>query len=188
MTGDEADFIGRIRSLLPPNWFPTEPASAPFTVASGAISGYATVFAFIYSILAYVKLQTRIKTATDGWLDLIAYDYFGLRVQRAPGQSDASFLTTILSEIVRQRNTRASVIAILTQLTGRTPVVFEPWYDGAYLTDTAYYGITNWGSYPTAYQSFVIAYRGGGVSDAQIYAAVDSVRTAGTKIWVQIQN
>jgi hypothetical protein len=187
MIGDADDFIARLEATLPAGWFPTEPSSAPFTDLSGALSGYADVFAFAYSLLAYAKLQTRIKTATGGNLDLIAYDYFGESLRRAPMQSDASFVLAIISNILRQRNTRAAVISVLEAVTGNTPLVFNPWRDGAYRNATAYYGVTNYGSPTTRFQLFVIAYRGGGATDAQIYAAVNSVMMAGTTAWVQLQ-
>lgn len=188
MIGDSGDFIARIKAVLPAGWFPTDPASAPYTTISGSIAGYADVFAFIYSLITYSKAQTRIKSATGGNLDLIAYDYFGAGLRRASGQSDASFITTIIAAILRQRNTRAAIISVLQATTGRTPLVFNPWRDGSYLGATAYYGRTLYGSMTTPFQVFVIAYRGDGATDAQIYAAVNSVTMAGTKSWVQIQS
>ena len=188
MIGDAGDFTSRLEALLPGGWFPPEPSSAPFSNISGAVAGYADVFAFIYSLITYAKAQTRIKSATGGNLDLIANDYFGAALRRQSGQSDASFITTIIAAILRQRNTRAAITSVLVATTGRTPVIFNPRRDGAYLGETAYYGITSYGSRGTPFQVFVIAYRGGGATDAQIYAAVDSVTEAGTKAWVQIQN
>lgn len=187
MTGDTNDFISRLRAVLVPSWFPNKATPSPNV--TGLLSGFATVAAFIYSLLAYIRLQTRIATATDGWLDLISYDFFGLRIQRATGQADASFRNTIITELFRPRNTRASYIKVLQDLTGRTPLIFEPgWSDAGFYNKTAYWGVTPLGSRSLAYTVFITAYRGNGASDAQIYAAVNSVRSAGITAWVSIQN
>jgi hypothetical protein len=181
MIGDEGDFLSRLQSTVPVSWFSGSANNEP-----AALTGIANLDAFIYGLLVYVKKQTRIKTATDGWLDLIAYDFFGLTVQRAPGQSDAGFVVTILAAIFRQRNTRNAIISVLTDLTGSAPIVFSPWRDGSYNDGQAYYGVSLYGDPTMPFQTFVIAYRGRGLTDAQIYAAIDSVRMAGTKLWVRI--
>jgi len=212
--GDESDMLNRLRTVLPNGWFPSsnagldllnpitgEPLINPVTGLplitgdTGApdldalLTGSATNLAFVYALIAYARLQTRIKTATDGWLDLIAYDFFGLRIQRQPSQSDASFLTTILAEIFRIRNTRAAYIKVLMDLTGQTAIIYEGWRDGSYLNQTVYLGIYGQlGSRGYPYTIFINAFRGNGVSDAQIYAAVESVRTAGITAWVLISN
>lgn len=212
--GDQQDFIGRQRALLPYGWFPVggdggelinpatgEPLINPATgeplttgdtgepILDALLTGGANVQAFIYGLTRYAGLQTRIKKATDGWLDLIAYDFFGLRIQRAPGQGDAAFMAVIITEIFRIRNTRAAYIKVLQDLTGQTPVLYEGWRDGACLNQSLYLNAAGaLGSRGYAYTVFVVAYRGGGVSDAQIYAAVNSVRTAGITAWVQINN
>ncbi|KAA0686031.1 hypothetical protein DTW90_34465 [Neorhizobium sp. P12A] len=91
----------------------------------GLITGFANVAAFIYGLIAYAKLQTRITTATDGWLDLIAFDFFGRRMLRGT-RSDSLFRSAILAELFRPRQTRQAIIDILTGLTGRAPIIFEP--------------------------------------------------------------
>ena len=207
--GDFNDMLGRLVGALPGGWFPrvgnyvtdgkgnpvpdgyggylTDGTPGP-TIVTSVLAAFSQLQAYIYSLLAYVKLQTRIKTATDGWLDLIAYDFFGLTVQRASGQSDASFRLTIIANIFQARNTRAAVINVLTNLTGYAPIVFNPWKDEAYLNSTAYIGRFNWGSRGCPFQSFVIAYRGNGATDAQIYAAVAATQSAGVTLWTQIQD
>ena len=77
MTGDQQDMIARLRAVLPTRWFPD---SAP--VLDGLLSGLASGWSWAYQQLLYVKAQTRIATATDVWLDIIANDYFGGRLAR----------------------------------------------------------------------------------------------------------
>ena len=163
MTGDQQDITGRLQAVLPTHWFPD---SAP--ILEGVLSGLASGWASIYGLLQYVKAQTRIGTASDIWLDVIALDFFGSRIVRLTNQSDDAFRNRILSEIFRERGTRAAVISALQDLTGRPPIVFEPARStdtGGYTTLTGggggvAYGVAGgWGSLSLPYQSFITAYR-----------------------------
>ncbi len=215
MTGDQPDVLGRLKRLLPAGWF----GGAPSPVLDGALQGAAWALSFVYSLYAYAKLQTRILTATDGWLDLIAADYFGTRLQRRQFQSDTSFRANIIANLFRERDTRHAVTAVLMAVTGQAPIIVEPWN----LSDTGAWDVAQgydvagyWGGEELTYQSFVTAYRPidaananlggwdvpmsgwdaglfylaernpGAVTDADIFEAIDSVRMAGTVIWVNI--
>lgn len=190
-TGDQADLLGRLKALLP-DWF----GSAP-TLLTATLQGYAAAGAFVYSLYAYAKQQTRITTATDGWLDMIAADYFGTGLIRPTGQGDTAYRARILSNLLRPRATHDAITRALLDLTGRVPRVIEmgrPLDTGAY----GYlfgYGVT--GAYrstwPTVYQGFVTAYRplagsGYAASDADIFAAIESVKPAATLIWTAISD
>lgn len=191
-TGDQNDFLERLKFTLPP-WFPDDTP-----ILDAVLYGWASTWAFIYSMLAYVKLQTRILTATDGWLDMIADDFFGAGLPRKTGQSDTSYRYTIISNIFRERATRHAIIKIGQDITGRTPIVIEQWRIldfGIYSVPTSFYGATaRYGSLllTTKYQCFVKIYRPlpgtqwYGLSDADIYAALDSVRPIDVTIWAQI--
>src|SRR5580698_6710536 len=122
MTGDQADFVARLRQLLPNGWFADD---AP--VLNAVLNGAAYCLALIYSLNAYAKLQTRLATVTDGFLDLAAFDYFGTSLMRRLMESDASLRVRVFQDLLRQKATRAGIIKLLTDLTGQTPVVFEPW-------------------------------------------------------------
>ncbi|MDY7525477.1 hypothetical protein [Sphingomonas sp. 10B4] len=215
--GDAADITARITTALPP-WFGD---SNP--VLAALIAAFASAWSFIYSLYAYARLQTRITTATDGWLDLIAQDFFGAAVRRGPGQSDASMRARILANMFRERGTRAGMISVLTQLTGTAPSIFEPLRPA----DTGVYGgpllgysvAGGYGSTNLPFQAFitvnflpgigipqVAGYRiqTGGYSTpsrleyaslsslseraaiADIYAAIDAVKPAGTIMWTAI--
>jgi hypothetical protein len=123
-TGDQADISARLKALLPP-WFPDV---AP--IASAVVAGPAKVLTFAYDFIQFVRAQTRIATATGGWIDLIAWDYFGVRFMRRRGEADDSFQARILPEILRPRSTRVAITRMLTDLTGRAPVIREPWNPG----------------------------------------------------------
>jgi hypothetical protein len=216
-TGDKADIAVRIRSKLPP-WF--DGAASP--VVDGFVQGAAWALSCVYSLYAYAQTQTRIKSATDGWLDLIAADFFGSKVTRSQNQSDTSFLARIIANLFRERNTRNAITSVLTAITGRPPRIIEPWNPGdtgawdmgLYWDSAGYWG----GDSDLPYQSFVTAYRplsasntdlagwdvptggwdtgvlfwadelSGAVTDADIIAAVESVRMAGTIIWLDIES
>lgn len=220
VTASQADILNRLQRLMPNGWFQNG-ASA---VRDALLTGIANMLAFIYSMLAYVRLQTRVATATDGFLDMIAADFFGNGLLRQMNQSDASYRSRIQAALFIERGTRNAVIRVLTQLTGRVPIVFEPQRPadtGAYGNGTLAYGAAGgYGSLAYPYQSFVTAFRPkgfgipsvagygtptgayntgsqaeyasaamtSGVLDTDIYAAIDSVKVAGTIIWAKISS
>jgi len=218
MTGDQNDILARIKRVLPSTWFGSD---SPLIDA--LLTGLAATSAFAYSLYQYAVLQTRILTATDGWLDMIAADFFGATLQRTTNQSDASFRARILIALFRERGTRAAIIKVLTDLTGRAPIIIEPQRPadtGAYRAPNSGYGVAGaYGSLQLPFQAFVQAYRPigtgipyvagygaspggysapsradyaslsdvlGAVTDADIQAAVDSVKPAATIIWLKI--
>ena len=119
----------------------------------------------LFDLLSYTKSQTRISTAFDRWLDFIAFDFFALRLARRPAESDDSFRSRIQVELLRDRCTRASVYTLLTDLTGKPPIIFEPtnpedtgcYNSASYVTSGQIaYGISGgWGSLNLPFQVFV---------------------------------
>ena len=226
-TGDQNDMAGRLAALLPVSWFQ---GSVP--VLSVLLAGLGNGLALVYSLTAYARLQTRIGTASDGWLDLISADFFGATPGSSPGQAlprrtgelDSRYRARILAQLLRERATRNGMIGMLTVLTGRVPLVFEPerpadtggWGGGCG------YGVAGgWGSVLLPAQVFVTAFRPtgtgvpivagygiptgayatagqaeyaamamiqGAVTDADIYAAVDATKPAGTTAWTSISS
>lgn len=208
-TGDQADFVGRIRAVLPARWFSlTAPPGLGVpvgqfdiglsTLGSGApvpsvtpvldavLNGLAYAWSWFSGLYSYVNLQSRIATATDVFLDIIASDYFGGAIFRKPAELDPHFSTRIRKEIVRLRNTRAGLVQALVDLTARVPVIFEP----AMAFDTGGYGFqgmtagTNlayggtgvvgaggYGSLQLPFQFFITAFRasGGGIANVAGY-------------------
>lgn len=219
MTGDQQDFFQRIKTLVP-RWFGDDTPTI-----DALVQGLAWAGSFVYSLWAYAKLQTRILTATDGWLDMIAADFFGAALLRQSNQSDASFRARIIINLFRERATRGGIVKVLQDLTGRTPLVFEPLRPadtGCYGGPAIGYGMAGgYGSMLLPFQALVTAYRPtgsgiplvagygistggygqasradyaamsmiqGAVTDADIYAAIDSVKPAGTIIWTRINS
>jgi len=159
MTGNQQDMFNRLKDLLPRGWFTD---STP--ILDGVLWGAAYAFSFVYSLWAYAKLQTRIKSATDGWLDVIAADFFGTMLLRTLGQTDDSFRNRILINLFRQRGTRPAMDAMLVQLTGRKPIIFEPnrpLDTGALNTpmSAGYCGVARMGSMAVPYTAMITAYR-----------------------------
>lgn len=156
--------IGRLRAVLPARWFPD---SAP--VLDAVLSGLAGVWAVVYAQLQYVRMQTRIGTATGPFLDMVATDLFGSRVRRQIGEDDNGLRRSVGLELLRERATRMTLREVLSELTGRPPVIFEP----AHAPDTKAWGAAcgwgvagGWGSLSMPFQCMVTAFRpqGGGVS------------------------
>lgn len=158
-TGDTNDVINRLQAALPP-WFP-DLASSPILAA--LLTGMADAFATTYNFLSFAALQTRLKTMSGGWLDLFAWDFFAGRFVRRFGETDPSWQPRIQGEITRPRQTRAAIIRMLLDLTGRTPQVFEAFSTGdfgSYGTGTMGYGYgKGYGSLQYPNQVFINAFR-----------------------------
>ena len=157
-TGDQNDILGRLKALLPGGWF-----RGATPVLDGFLSGIAWALAQVYALAAYARLQTRIATASDGFLDLISSDFFGGNLPRKAAESDAAFRARILSQLFLEKGTRRGLIRVLQLLTGRTPWVFEPGRpadSGGYNTNALGYGMAGgYGSLACPFQAFVVAYR-----------------------------
>lgn len=119
--GDNTDMWGRLKNLLPAGWFGDNNP-----IRDALLWGYANALAWGYTLYLYAKDQTRIKSASDGWLDLIGLDFFGNNLVRYANQTDASYRNRILINIFRERTTRPAMEKVLYDLTGRWPVIIEP--------------------------------------------------------------
>lgn len=158
--GDQTDMFGRLKSLLPLGWFGDNNP-----IRDALLWGYAQALSWGFTLYLYAKDQTRIKTATDGWLDLIGLDFFGSNLIRFSSQLDASYRNRILINIFRERATRQSIDQVLFDLTGRHPLIIEPAKpdDCGCLGLTLGLGIAGpLGSTSCPYQAFVTAYRPSG--------------------------
>jgi hypothetical protein len=158
-TGDAADFAARIRRRMPFRWFADD---APILTA--VLVGLGTTWAQVWSLYSYVKAQTRIATAYGVWLDMIARDFFASSLPRRSNESDTAFRRRISVRLLREAGTREGVRAGLFALTGRQPIVTEPWRArdcGAYGAAGGYgvSGAAAWGSLALPNQLFVVAYR-----------------------------
>ena len=148
--------LDRLKALLPAQWF-QDATPVLDTVLSGVGKGLSDV----YDLTVYAKLQTRISTATDLFLDLIAFDFFGGTLPRRTGESDPAFRTRIQTQLLLERGTRKGLRIALETLTGRTPMIFEPRNTadaGGYNRRSFYNGGSRFGAI-LPFQVFVIAYR-----------------------------
>jgi hypothetical protein len=156
-TGDQSDMLARMQALLPRGWFGD---SNP--ILNALLTACANALAWGYTLYLYAQLQTRILWATDGWLDIIAYDFFGDLLKRSTGQSDSSFRNRIIINMFRERGTRKAISKVLYDLTGRYPAIVEPSRPadcGGYGAMGGYGVAGAYGSMLMPYQAFVTAYR-----------------------------
>jgi len=126
-TGDSNDMVSRLTRLLPTGWWNDGSFNAADASFITAIKGgIADGLAFGYSLLQYVKNQTRLTTSSDFFIDLAAFDFFGLRIQRKPSQTDPSLIATIQKEVLRERVTRNGIYNAIGDLTQSAVKIFEP--------------------------------------------------------------
>jgi hypothetical protein len=176
--GDQPDMLRRLRGALPSSWVPD---GAP--VQDALLSGTASAWSWLYQLIQFVRQQARITTASGSFLDSISQDFFCARLQRFVNEGDLQYRSRIKAELLRPRATRTAIIRALTELTGRTPKVFEP----ANAMDTGGYGcfgsstgsglfygvLGGYGSLKHPFQCFIAAFRpaGGGIADIVGYYA-----------------
>ncbi len=213
MTGDLPDIIARLKAVLPSRWFPDNTPTL-----DAVLNGLAAAWSTLHALLATVQAQTRLATATGSFLDGVSADFFGSRLRRRSREPDPAFRDRLRRELLRDRTTRSAVTAMLSDLTGRAPVIFEP----ARTTDTGGYNSTSlaygaaggWGSLALPFQCFITAYRPHGsgiatiagygtpgplaranlamvegqVTDADIMTAITSVLPTAAIAWTRITN
>jgi hypothetical protein len=185
--GLNSNIIARLQKWLPTGWFPNKIGTRIFATLAGFSAALSTVLAQIN----YVKLQTRIKTATDGFLDLISWDYFGPSLPRLTNEQDKAFRVRILANLLRPRATRAGMIAAITSLTGNAPIVVEPKRPldtGGYGAPCGGYNKAGAYSNPSVwqYQCFITVFLGNNVTFAQVCAVIEATKPVATQIWVAV--
>jgi len=114
-TYDQGDWTYRLLSLFPRSWA-SDQAFAVGGLLYSVFNAIAGPFASLYAMLAYVKLQTRIKTATDINLDQISSDFFGGTLPRLPSETDDHFRIRILNALLGNATTRAGIAAALSNV------------------------------------------------------------------------
>ncbi len=118
---DQTDFAGRLLRLLPGGWFP---AVAPRLLA--VLQAPALMFSLIYGMIIFAKAQQRIASANGAFLDLAAQDYFGSTFPRLEYELDPAYAARIRYNLTAPRGTFSGMAAMLQQLTGNDPVIFQP--------------------------------------------------------------
>jgi hypothetical protein len=218
MTGDAADMLARLKSVLPVRWFGDETP-----ILDAVLGGLAAAWAGLYLLLSQVQAQTRIASASGIFLDMASGDYLNGRLPRRAGEADAAFRARLLGNLIAPGATRAALVAALTNVTQRVPRVFEPLNasdTGGYNINLGYNNAGGYGSLNLPYQFFVTAYRAnntpvshaggytlgpggygvapmfyvdaaalaGSIGDAEIYAAAASVSPTASIAWMNISN
>ena len=211
MVGDVADFVSRLRRVLPPRWFGDR---APLTDA--LLGGFGVAWSAIYTLIGVVRAQARLLSSSGGFVDSFAQDFFGPALPRRSGEGDAGYIRRIGYALLRPRGTRSAMTTAMLQLTGQAAIVFEPARPsdtGGYRVGGVGYGVAGgYGNLQLGYQSFLkvrrphgagiaqlAGYDTGGVlaygdlamvqvpvSDGDIYAAAAAMLPAGSIVWVQI--
>lgn len=198
-TGDQSDFVRRLRQLLPDGWFPSAPGvdeeeQAPVLV--GVLTGFASVFAWIWSLFDYVNDQTRLQTSTGSSLDMHAVDLFGEDgFPRNTDETDASYLARIQEALVAGKNTRAAIIAAVNASLGVTPTIIEPtnaedckgYGSAASPAMGGGYGYNNGLHYGhlSGGQFFLTAVVSSSSDKTAVYAAINRTKAEGVVAWVQ---
>ncbi len=186
MVGDKQDMLARMKAVLPARWH-GEGGERVDAVLAGLAEGWA----WLHDMLATVRAQARVATASGTALDLIAGDFFGPRLRRRRAQGDAAFRAAILRELLRPRATRPALVAALRDLTGRAPAVFEPRRPA----DTGAWGLAcgwgvagGWGSLSIPYQCFVTARRpqGSGIGRLSGWGGGGGGWGAGSLAWASL--
>ena len=174
---------GRLRLTLPEGWFADD---AP--LLAGLFAGLGAAWAGLYSLLAQVRVQSRLATVTEGFLDLASVDFFGGRLSRRAGEVDAALRGRLLAAMRRERGTRQGVIDAAAAA-GYSAVVFEP----ARPLDTGAYGVAaglawgvagGWGSLTMPLESFVTVRAVAAVDDPG--SAIAEALPAGGVAWVRV--
>ena len=127
--GTVLDVVARLQKWLPSRWFPSQAVNDDGTVPRiyAMLTGFAAALSAVYSIIAYAADQTRIATATDGFLDLIGSDYFGRSLLRKVNETDAVYSARIQNNLFAPRVTRQAMSDEIEAVIGAAPIIFEPW-------------------------------------------------------------
>ena len=185
MTGDPSDISLRLRLALPLRWFGDV---AP--ILDGVLAGLSVAWAGFYSLLQLVRVQSRVRTATDEFLDLAAQDFLGNSWARRPQESDKQFRQRLLWAMGRERTTRASVVDAAAQA-GFSVTIFEP----AQPHDTGAYNVPlrlawnfagGWGSLEMPFESLITARAGTQSFSEELWQGVAEAVPAGGVGWVRV--
>ncbi len=179
MKGDPADIAGRLRLALPRRWFAD---AAP--VLDALLGGLASAWSGLHGLLQEVRRQSRMATATDGFLDLASADLFGGGLLRRTGEADDAFRARIGRALRRLRATRAGLVDAAAEA-GSAAAVFEP----AYPPDTGVYGgpglawgaAGGWGSLAMPLECLVVLRP----DTPEARAALAAAAPAGGAVWVR---
>src|ERR1700744_1252638 len=102
MQNDIFSISTRLKGVLPSGWFGS---STP--ILDALLNSLASCWETLFSLLNYCRNQTRLVSATDYWLDLIAKDFAGEALARRNGEQDNAFRNRISANLLKDRGTRS---------------------------------------------------------------------------------
>lgn len=189
-TGDTNDILARLKAYLPRGWF-GDFSLAP--IVTGVLTGISSVLSIVYLLIVFFWAQTRLQSSTGGWIDIWAADFLGNTLPRKANESDASYIARIKIAIFQKRATRPAMISVLTQLTGRAPIIFEPARPldsgcmGANTGPASFCGVSRMGSIACPFSALITAYRprvtgglaGAAYSNAIVWSAMGAPTSHG---------
>lgn len=185
MTGDEVDIRQRLRMTLPARWF-----SDIAPVLDGILSGLAAGWATLYTLLKYVRLQTRVVTITDGFLELAAQDFLSAPFPRRPDENDSGYRLRLLLAMRRERVTRAAIVKVAADA-GFALSIFEPAQPsstGAYNVPLglAWNSVGGWGSLQMPFESLLVATPLQEPFESELWQNISDAAPAGGALWMRI--
>lgn len=194
------ELITRLLSFMPTNWFSPEARSRGGNLYA-LLKAFADNNLKLYAPVLSTQAQLAMTSATGAQLDGIARDFFGDKLPRMTGESDPAYRGRIVSRLFLPVGTREGMRAALARALGSDPIIVEP-TDGAttggYSDWVVVYGPLAYdqggaysSSYAGAYQALITVQQPEPDSAyflryAQIMALVDSLRPAGTTMWVRV--
>lgn len=172
--GDLDDLAERIRVVLPRGWFPTA-AEKQTPVLDAILLAFAAPWSILYSLVQYIKLQTRISTSTGNFVEFFARDFFGDDLPRNDGEKDADYAKRIEEYFFTKRNTRTAFDDAYTKGS-----ILEPWnaQDCATYSHSSYDASSRYGSRSAPATVFVI-----GNNALNLSADLNKLKSCGVKIF-----
>ncbi len=183
MKGDQDDFVSRLNLTLPQGWF-----GDIATVLGGLFAGMGSAWATLYGLLQLVRVEARLSTVTDRFLDLACVDFFGARLARRGAEADDMLRARVQRAIHRLRGTRQSLIDAASEA-GYSASVFEPARPadtGAYSTPGGLaWGVAGgWGSLQMPLECFLTVKAIEAVADPAV--EISAALPAGAIGWMRI--
>lgn len=185
MIGDQTDMLQRLRLTLPGRWFGDV---AP--VLNGLLSGFASAWANLHTLLLYVVTQSRVETATETFLDLAAQDFLSDGFPRRSNEADADYRRRLLMAMRRVRGTSPAIVAA-ADAAGYTLHIFEPAQPastGAYNVSAglAWNTVGGWGSMQMPLESLLVASPGSVAFEGELWRNVSHAAPAGGALWMRV--
>jgi len=92
--------LNRLKSALPLSWFQDDTP-----IIDAVLSGFAWCLSLVYDNITDASYQTRIMTATGGFLDMISGDFFGGVLPRNGTETDSDFSLRIRHNLLIEKGT-----------------------------------------------------------------------------------